>query len=51
MLYAGVVAYARNVTTSALSVPIPSMATHIAGLLTTEQREAVRRAIGPAIAH
>ncbi|MDE0442776.1 MAG: ATP-binding protein [Gammaproteobacteria bacterium] len=51
MLYAGVVAYATNVTTSPLSIPIPSMAAHIAGLLTTDQREAVRRAIGPAIAH
>ena len=50
MLYAGVVAYATNVRTSPLSIPIPSMATHIAGLLTTAQREAVRRAIGPAIA-
>ena len=50
MLYAGVVAYATNTTTSPLSIPIPSMATHIAGLLTAEQREAVRRAVGPAIA-
>ena len=45
MLYAGVVAYATSATTSALSIPIPSMATHIANLLSAEKREAVRRTL------
>ena len=46
MLSAGVVAYAGTSTTSPLSIPIPSMGTHIANLLSLEQREDVRRVIG-----
>lgn len=46
MLYAGVIAYATNATTSPLSVPIPSMATHIANLLPPARRQEVRRALG-----
>ena len=46
MLYAGVVAYASSATTSPLSVPIPSMAAHIAHRLTAEQRTSIRRALG-----
>ena len=41
--HAGVVAYASSATTSALSIPIPSMATHIANLLSAEKRDSVRR--------
>ena len=36
-------AYASSATTSALSIPIPSMATHIANLLSAEKRDSVRR--------
>lgn len=46
MLYAGVIAYATNDTTSPLSVPIPSMATHIANLLPAARRQEVRRTLG-----
>ncbi len=41
MLHAGVVGYQTNATTSPLSVPIPSMATHIANLLSAERRSEV----------
>ena len=46
MLHAGVIAYAGSTTTSPLSVPIPSMAAHIANLLSAEQRADVHRALG-----
>lgn len=45
MLYAGVVAHA-NAARDKLCIPIPSMASHIGGLLAAEQREAVRRTLG-----
>ena len=47
MLYAGLVDYATTTTTSPLSIPIPSMATHIANRLAPAAREAVRRKLAP----
>ncbi len=44
MLHAGVVAYSGNTATSTLAVPIPSLATYIASLLSREQRKQVRKA-------
>ena len=46
MLHAGVIAYAGSTTTSPLSVPIPSMAAHIASLLSAEQRVDILRTLG-----
>ena len=46
LLHAGVIAYAGATTTSSLSIPVPSMAAHVAGLLSAEQREEVGRALG-----
>ena len=46
MIHAGVIAYAGATTTSSLSIPIPSMAGHVAGLLSADQREDVRRTLG-----
>jgi hypothetical protein len=51
MLYAGVIAYASTGPTSPLSIPIPSMATYIAGLLSAGQRDAVRKALGHTAGH
>lgn len=46
MLSAGLIAYQTVGKSSALEIPIPSMAKHVADLLSTEHREAVRRALG-----
>ena len=46
MLHAGVIGFETTATTSPLSVPIPSIAAHIAALLPDERREAVRRVLG-----
>lgn len=46
MLHAGVIAYAGATTTSSLSIPIPSMAAHVAGLLSSDQREEVGHTLG-----
>ena len=46
MLRAGVIAYAGATTTSPLSIPIPSMAMHVAGTLSPDQRKNVRHALG-----
>ena len=46
MLSAGLIAYQTVGRSSPLSIPIPSMAKHVSGLLPTEQRDAVRRALG-----
>ena len=46
MLHAGVVSYSGNTTLSPLTVPIPSLADHVASLLSTEQRERIRRLLG-----
>lgn len=51
MLYAGVIAYATNATTSPLSVPIPSMATQIANLLPLARRQEVCRVLGLPTGH
>ena len=45
MLFSGVIAYASTATTSPLSVPIPSMATHIANRISAAQQESVRRGL------
>ena len=46
MLHAGVVSYSGNTTLSPLTVPIPSLAAHVASLLSTEQRKGIRRLLG-----
>ena len=46
MLHAGVIAYAGATTTSALSTPIPSIAAHVASLLSVEQRVEVDPTLG-----
>ena len=46
MLHAGVIAYAGNTTKSPLATPIPSLAAHVAGLLSADQRDKVRRTLG-----
>ena len=51
MLHAGVIAYAGSTTTSPLYVPIPSMAAHIASLLSAEQRTDVLRSLGLPAGH
>ncbi len=45
MLYAGVLGYASGSSRSPLSIPIPSMANHVANLLSSEERTNVRRAV------
>ena len=44
MLYAGALGYATASRRSPLSIPIPSMANHVANLLSEEERASVRRA-------
>ena len=45
MLYAGVLGHATASRRSPLSIPIPSMANHVANLLTEEERTRVRRTL------
>ena len=45
MLYAGVLGYATASRRARLSIPIPSMATHVTNLLSAEERERVRDAM------
>ena len=46
MLSAGLIAYRTVGKSSTLGIPIPSMAKHVADLLSADHREAVRRALG-----
>ncbi len=45
LLYAGIIAYANGSISSPLSIPIPSMAAHIADRVPGKEREEIRRTI------